>query len=55
MTNGDRIRSINDEELAEFIDNVYLDGYYDGQHDTIYGTMYDKEWLKQEADNESKI
>ena len=55
MTNADRIRSMSDEELAEFIEQVSVDSM-----DTIYGVKEYKEiweyketalkWLKSEVE-----
>ena len=50
MTNYEKIKSMSVEELSEFFDSVYLDGYYDGEHECIYGTRYDREWLESEAE-----
>ena len=53
-TNADRIRSMNDEELAEFLCGVhdeddewakFIDGYY-----LPYDQYSIKEWLKQPAE-----
>ena len=29
------------DEMADFLDYVYLDGYYDKEHNAVYGTMYE--------------
>lgn len=57
MTNGDRIRSMTDEELAEFLCGVYdeeeTDKFICG---TIIPNYFEEaicDWLKQEADHEN--
>lgn len=53
MTNYEKIKSMSVEELSEFFDSVYLDGYYDGEHECIYAPVCDKEWLESEvSDND---
>lgn len=47
MTNADRIRSMTDEELAEFLVTVETYGYHD---QSISGTYEMKEWLLMESD-----
>jgi hypothetical protein len=56
MTNGDRIRSMTDEELAEFLCGVYdeeeTDKFICG---TIIPNYYEEaicDWLKQPAESE---
>lgn len=55
MTNYERIKQMSVDEMADFLDYVYLDGYYDKEHNAVYGTMYDKEWLKQEVTKDGQI
>lgn len=43
-TNADRIRSMSDEELAMFLQDIF---YISGNNDTSHGWWLD--WLKQEA------
>ena len=49
MTNADYIRSMTDEELSEFLYDVWNTGWYDGfSHDKeCVETPYGIEWLKQ--------
>ena len=71
MTNADRIRSMKDDELTEFIDHITLSCYSCAQ-DKAYGMKVDErkphcvfgkctgkgeiaEWLKQEWKNEQTI
>lgn len=54
-TNGDFIRSMSDEELAEFIDAVQSDAYEHGVNETAindYPNSYGEwaEWLRQECE-----
>lgn len=49
MTNFKMLREMNIDEMADFITDVYLEGYLDGQRDSLYGTMYDKDWLESEV------
>ena len=48
-TNADHIRSMTDEELSEFLYDVWNTGWYDGfSHDKeCVETPYGIEWLKQ--------
>lgn len=52
MTNADRIRSMTDEELAEFISDIKLRAFkyfgHTGDYDEIVESNL--EWLKQEAE-----
>lgn len=55
LTNGDRIRSMSNEELAEFLNNVEGAGYFD---DTIALDQNGKRmdmlaWLKLKKEDES--
>lgn len=53
MTNADKIRSMADEELAQFIVNVYLscpDGEYDCSRPWFHCVDCWKEWLVKEVD-----
>lgn len=57
MTNGDRIRSMTDEELAEFLCGVYdeeeTDKFICG---TIIPNYFEEaicDWLKQEVDHDT--
>lgn len=47
MTNADRIRSMTDEELADFLVTVETYGYHD---QSISGTYEMKEWLLMESE-----
>ena len=47
QTNADRIRSMTDEELADFLVTVETNGYYD---QSISGTYEMKEWLLTESE-----
>ena len=47
QTNADRIRSMTDEELADFLVTVETNGYYD---QSISGTYEMKEWLLAESE-----
>ena len=47
MTNADRIRSMTDEELADFLVTVETFGYHD---QSISGTYEMKEWLLMESE-----
>lgn len=53
MTNADRIRSMTDEELAEFLSEVKYDGIYfsEGQEYPMKSEAW-KEWLQAEVDGE---
>ena len=50
MTNADRIREMSDEELAEFICDVYKDGCRDELSNTIKDATVDglTQWLQEE-------
>lgn len=52
-TNGDCIRSMTDEELAEFFDNTCIENLGKVRCDS-YGRCYDcmLDWLKEEAEHE---
>lgn len=50
MTNFERLREMNIDKMADFITDVYLEGYLGGQRDSLYSTMYDREWLESEAE-----
>jgi hypothetical protein len=47
MTNADRIRSMTDDELADFLVTVETYGYHD---QSISGTYEMNEWLRAESD-----
>lgn len=47
QTNADRIRSMTDEELADFLVTVETNGYYD---QSISGTYEMIEWLLAESE-----
>lgn len=47
MTNADRIRSMTDEELADFLVTVESYGYHD---QSISGTYEMNEWLRAESE-----
>ena len=47
LTNADRIRSMRDEELAEFLISVETYGYHD---QSVSGTLEMFEWLQQKAE-----
>ena len=49
MTNADRIRSMTDEELADFLVTVETYGYHD---QSISGTYEMNEWLLMESEEE---
>lgn len=48
MTNGDKIRKMNDEELAEFLTRITDDAQLDSK---IHCNYMWKEWLKKEVYN----
>lgn len=48
MTNGDKIRNMSDEELADFLLKVETHGYYD---QSVAGTLEMLDWLKIEVIN----
>lgn len=50
MTRGQKIRSMNDKELLEFINSVYIDEFIDGDRDDMDSSKYSQEWLEQEAE-----
>ena len=47
ITNADRIRSMTDEELADFLVTVETYGYHD---QSISGTYEMNEWLRAESE-----
>ena len=47
QTNADRIRSMSDEELEEFLVDVETYGYHD---QSISGTLEILDWLKSEVE-----
>ena len=47
MTNAQRIRSMTDEELADFIDSVYCHGWSKGANGFSDDDPYYHDWLKQ--------
>lgn len=47
MTNADRIRSMTDDELADFLMTVESYGYHD---QSISGTYEMNEWLRAESE-----
>lgn len=47
LTNAERIRSMSDEELADFLVHVETQGYYD---QSISGTLGMFEWLQSEVE-----
>lgn len=47
MTNADHIRSMTDEELADFLDSVYCHGWSKGANDILDDDPYYQDWLKQ--------
>ena len=49
QTNADRIRSMTDEELADFLVTVETYGYHD---QSISGTYEMKEWLLMESEEQ---
>lgn len=49
QTNADRIRSMSDEELAEFLVSVETYGYHD---QSVSGTLDMFEWLQSEVEEE---
>lgn len=46
-TNADYIRSLTDEELADFIDSVYCHGWSKGANGFLDDDPYYHDWLKQ--------
>ena len=54
MTNGDRIRSMSDEELASKLELIQLEAVkaYGNDELLLAGELYEywRKWLKQEAD-----
>ena len=48
MTNADRIRSMTDDELADFLVTVETYGYHD---QSISGTYEMNEWLRAESED----
>lgn len=49
QTNADRIRSMTDEELADFLVTVETYGYHD---QSISGTYEMKEWILMESEGQ---
>ena len=47
QTNADHIRSMTDEELADFIDSVYCHGWSKGANGFSDDDPYYHDWLKQ--------
>lgn len=47
QTNADRIRSMSNEELAEFLVDVETHGYHD---QSVSGTLEMIDWLQAEAE-----
>ena len=58
MTNGERIRSMTDEELAEFLDKILSDCDYCPMWAICHETAFSNcrkicaQWLKSEAKND---
>ena len=46
-TNADHIRSMTDEELADFLDSVYCHGWSKGANGFSDDDPYYHDWLKQ--------
>ena len=46
-TNADHIRSMTDEELADFLDSVYCHGWSKGANDILDDDPYYQDRLKQ--------
>lgn len=53
QTNGDRIRSMTDEELARFIANKQAQGYNDADHSDEFAIIL-LEWLRKDVDDGDK-
>lgn len=58
MTNGDRIRSMSDEDLAELLYDAYNAGSDDAEAWYMgdghrFSFIWDQEWLQQEAKEEA--
>lgn len=51
MTNADKIRSMTDEELLDFMVSV-LGNYFLMQLDDSHKNIFNIEWLKQETEKE---
>lgn len=50
MTNFERLKQMNADELADFLNSVYINGYIDGgSFSHICETAYDKNWLESEV------
>lgn len=49
QTNADKIRAMNDEELAEFLVDVETHGYHD---QSVSGTLEMIDWLQSEAEEQ---
>lgn len=49
-TNADRIRSMNDEELAKFLSSIYGSGTNDGNMRD--GFIWGVDWLRQPAEED---
>ena len=47
FTNADHIRSMTDEELAEFLDSVYCHGWSKGANNIFDDDPYYHDWIKQ--------
>ena len=53
LTNYDRIRNMSVEEMAEFMGDVYKQGYIDNLHDMpCVENKEIKQWLESEVDTE---
>ena len=52
MTNGDRIRQMNDEELNNKLIEIWNSGYKYGKRDGFYEFSVDyQEWLESECES----
>jgi hypothetical protein len=49
MTRFEIIKSMNVDEMAEFLQSIYSRGYLDGFFDIDDREPYNKHWLKREA------
>ena len=47
VTNADHIRSMTDEELADFLDSVYCHGWSKGANGFSDDDPYNHDWIKQ--------
>lgn len=61
MTQADRIRSMNDETLADFLDDILTDGWNAFEKDDLRFPYTDREWLDylrspvvEEADDDER-